>query len=142
MIDFTVKKILVPLDGSQNSFRGLEKAIYFAVKCKATITGLCVAYVSPKFGFETVENIDSATRKTIDEFMGKSKNIAAENGVDFQSKVIHGKPEKDILEYANKWNFDLIVMGSRGAGSTPESFLGSIANHVLQNTRIPIIIIK
>ena len=142
MINYEVKKILVPLDGSQNSFRGLEKAIYFAKKCNSSITGLCVAYVPPKFGFETIENIDSVTRKKIDDFMIKSKKLAEENGINFHNEIIHGKPENDILVYANKWNFDLIVMGSRGAGSKDESFIGSVANHILHKTQIPIIIVK
>ena len=37
-----IKKILVPLDGSKNSLKGLNEAIYLARQCGATITGLCV----------------------------------------------------------------------------------------------------
>jgi nucleotide-binding universal stress UspA family protein len=35
-----IKKILVPLDGSKNSMRGLDEGIYLARQCQATITGL------------------------------------------------------------------------------------------------------
>ena len=38
-----IKKILVPLDGSSNSFRGLDVAIHMARESHATITGLYVA---------------------------------------------------------------------------------------------------
>ncbi|HSA76460.1 MAG TPA: universal stress protein, partial [Nitrosarchaeum sp.] len=37
-----IKKILVPIDGSKNSMRGLDEAIYLARQCHATITGLYV----------------------------------------------------------------------------------------------------
>ena len=117
MQDYHIKKILVPIDGSQNSFRGLDKAIYIARQCKATITGLCVAYVPPKLVFDNVEEISSTTRKKIDGFMDKAKTSAAKKGIMFESEVILGSAEKSILEYANRWNYDLIVIGSRGAGS-------------------------
>jgi nucleotide-binding universal stress UspA family protein len=42
MIRGKIKKILVPLDGSKNSLRGLDEAIYLARQCQATITGLYV----------------------------------------------------------------------------------------------------
>ena len=41
-----IKKILVPLDGSANSFRGLDVAIHMARECHATITGLYVTGIT------------------------------------------------------------------------------------------------
>ncbi len=40
------KKILVPLDGSSNSFRGLDVAIHMARESHASITGLYVAGIT------------------------------------------------------------------------------------------------
>lgn len=142
MNEFQVKKILVPLDGSQTSFHGLEKGIYFARQCKAEITGLCIAFVPPNLVFETVEKMDSATRKKIDELLEKSKTICAKDGINFRGEIDHGDPSSKILEFANKWNFDLIVMGSVGAGSKESSFLGSVANSVLEKSKIPVLIVK
>ena len=47
MIKNTIKKILVPLDGSKNSFRGLDEAIIIARNCQAIITGAYVTPLSP-----------------------------------------------------------------------------------------------
>ena len=142
MQDYDIKKILVPLDGSQNSFRGLDRAIYVARQCRATITGLCVAYAPPKLVFDSIEGINPATRKKIDAFMEDAKTTAAKNGIDFEGKIILGSAERDILDYASKWNFDLIVIGSRGAGSSDEFYLGSIANHILHRSSIPVLVVK
>ncbi|NIU01236.1 MAG: universal stress protein, partial [Nitrosopumilaceae archaeon] len=106
-----VKKILVPFDGSPNSERGLEKAIYFARQCNATITGLYVAYVPPGLVFEAVENIDSASMKKIDKLLEDAKVLSAQNGIYFEHQVVHGKAGAKILEFANDWQYDLIVMG-------------------------------
>ena len=43
MIRNRIKKILVPLDGSKNSIRGLDNAISIARACQATITGIYMA---------------------------------------------------------------------------------------------------
>ena len=37
-----IRKILVPLDGSRNSYRGLDEAVSLAIQCKASIVGIYV----------------------------------------------------------------------------------------------------
>ena len=135
-------KILVPLDGSQISFEGLEKAFYLAKQCGAIVTGLCVTFLPPKLAFESVNSLDSSTRKNLDQILEKAKAHAEKNEIDFHGEILLGSPGQKILSYADKWKFDLIVMGSRGAGSKDESFIGSVANEVLHNSIIPILIIK
>jgi len=142
MQHYEVKKILVPLDGSQNSFRGLEKAIYFARQCGATLTGLYVSQKPSRYGFDNIEDLDSSKRKQIDAFLEKAKNTAAKNDVDLNSEIIHGSTKKDILDFANRWNYHLIVIGSKGAGSSDESYLGSVANHILHTSKIPVLVVK
>ena len=142
MQPYDVKKILVPLDGSQNSFRGLDKAIYFARQCGATLTGLYVSQKPSRYGFDTIEDLDSSKRKQIDMLLEKAKNTAAKNGVDLSGEIIHGSVKKDILDFANRWNYELIVIGSKGAGSSDESYLGSVANHILHTSKIPVLVVK
>ena len=137
-----VKKILVPLDGSQNSFRGLDKAIYFARQCGATLTGLYVSQKPSRYGFDNIEDLDSSKRKQIDAFLEKAKDTAGKNGVDLDMEIIHGSTKKDILDFANRWNYHLIVIGSKGAGSSDESYLGSVANHILHTSKIPVLVVK
>ena len=45
MVSAKIKKILVPLDGSKNSIRGLDRAISLARACHGTITGLHIKSV-------------------------------------------------------------------------------------------------
>jgi len=50
--------------------------------------------------------------------------------------------KKDILDYTNRWYYDLMVIGSRGAGSSDDSYLGSVANHIIQKSSIPVLVVK
>lgn len=142
MSGFNISKILVPLDGSQIAFDGLDKASYLAKLSGAKITGLYVTFLPPKLSFESINSLDSATRKNIDQIFLKAKSITQKSEVDFQGEIIFGSPGMKILDFAYRWNFDLIVIGSRGAGSKDELVIGSVANEVLHNSKIPVLVIK
>ena len=74
--------------------------------------------------------------------MKKSKLIAAKKGILFFGRVSYGDDEKRIVEIAEKQNFDLIVIGSRGMGAAKEIFLGSTSNYVLHKSKKPVLIVK
>lgn len=72
------------------------------------------------------------------QFLGKAKKITAQNDILFYDQILYGNPRKQIILFSKKNKFDLIVMGSRGAGSVKELFLGSTSNYVLHKSQIPI----
>ena len=53
-----------------------------------------------------------------------------------------GNIGKKILNFIKRYNFDMIVMGSRGMGSAKGVFLGSTSNHVLHKSKIPVLVVK
>jgi nucleotide-binding universal stress UspA family protein len=127
MIKNKIKKILVPIDGSKNSFRGLDEAIIIARNCHAVISGLYVTPLSPPVSAEQKEYIKNYLLKNANKFMRKAKEHSAQNG---------------IVKFAHDKNFDLIVIGSRGMGSIKETFLGSTSNYVVHKSKIPVLIVK
>ena len=136
-----IKKILVPMDGSKNSMRGLDEAIYLARQCHAIITGLYVIPISNS----TDSQISSLEKYLLDnasKFMSKAKTRAAQNGILFDDAIIHGDEGPKIISYANNKSYDIIVIGSRGMGSMKEIFLGSTSNYVLHKSKIPVLIVK
>ncbi len=69
MIKKKISKILVPLDGSKNSIRGLEMAITLARNCKATITGIYSIYAPPHSEFRGVGSVEKALNVQVKKFM-------------------------------------------------------------------------
>lgn len=139
-----IKKILVPLDGSENSLKGLDKAIYLARQCSATITGL---YVIPFYVVKSGPRIFGPYREKMLEQVRKSltkaKIHSAKNGIVFDEKIIEGDViAADIANFAKNKKFDLIVIASRGFGPVKEIFLGSVAYGVLYKSKIPILLVK
>jgi len=138
---YQVKKILVPIDGSKNSFRGLDTAIFLARQCGATITGLFVVPIYPK-SFMPVTYAKEYITKTVKDFMEDAKKRSAQNGIVFVGKTMIGKESSQIIDFAAKNKFDIIVIGARGLGSVKEAFLGSVSHAIVQKSKIPVLIVK
>jgi len=137
-----IKNILVPIDGSKNSFKALTKAIYLAKKCDASITALYVlrvAYDNPDLVY--VPQTQNELKK-VEKFLNTAKNQVTKNAVSFKKKILFGHEAKRIIDFAQKQRFDLIVMGARGRGVMKQMFLGSVSNTVVHNSKVPVLIIK
>ena len=137
-----IKKILVPLDGSSNSFRGLDTAIHMARECQATITGLYVVGIVKPRTSDPITPLEKILLEHAQKIMKKAKLNAAKKGILFFDRVTYGDDGKRIVEVAEKQNFDLIVIGSRGMGSAKELFLGSTSNYVLHKSKKPVLVVK
>ncbi|MDH3395804.1 MAG: universal stress protein [Nitrosopumilus sp.] len=137
-----IKKILVPLDGSSNSFRGLDVAIHMARESHATITGLYVAAITKPRTNDKITPLEKILLGHAQKIMKKSKLKAAQKGILFFDRVSYGDDGKRIVEVAEKQHFDLIVIGSRGMGSAKEFFLGSTSNYVLHKSKKPVLVVK
>lgn len=142
MANLNIKKILVPLDGSKNSFRGLDEAIYLARQCYAIITGLYVITMSSPSKRTPVSPIDKYFLKQASKFLQQAKTRAAQNGIMFKHEILYGDKGSKIVNFAKNNHFDIIVIGARGRSVIKEIFLGSTSNYVLHKSQIPIMIVK
>ncbi len=143
MIQKKISKILVPLDGSENSIRGLETAITLARHCGAIITGVYSIHVPPHSEFRGVGSVEKALNKEVKKIMEDAKILAAKHGIVFKEKLMRGEIGYNIIKMAHgKENFDMIVMGSRGRSSAKEIFFGSTSNYVIHTSKIPVVIVK
>ncbi len=139
-----IKKILVPLDGSKNSIRGLDTAISLARACHGTITALYIKtvpgiYAIHPLGFMSLKQVTEAKK-----FLESAKTRAAKKGIVLSHKIIRGEPGFDIVRFAhNKKNkIDMIVIGARGRGLAKEIFLGSVSNYVVHKSKRPVLVVK
>jgi nucleotide-binding universal stress UspA family protein len=137
-----IKKILVPMDGSKNSFRGLDGGIYLARQCQAIITGLYVVPLSKPQTNSQISYVEKYLLTKAGSLLSKAKKRSAQNGILFEDKIEYGDEGSTITNFANKNSFDIIVIGSRGQSGIKEAFLGSTSNYVLHKSKIPVLIVK
>ena len=138
------KKILVPLDGSKNSLRGLDMAIHLARQSQGTITALSVKTVPGVYALHPLGFLDFNSMKEVKKILADAKLRAAKKGIQLTGKAISGDPGYDIARFANssKNKIDLVVVGARGRGSAKEIFLGSVSNYVLHKSKKPVLVVK
>ncbi|MBT8251635.1 MAG: universal stress protein [Nitrosopumilus sp.] len=135
-------KILVPLDGSPNSMRGLDRAIEIAKGGNAEITGFYVFHLPLAAGIKyTAKMKDEAQKKAV-KAIGPAMNKTQKAGATFKYKTGGGHTGSEIVKAAEKGKFDMIVIGARGVGGAKETFLGSTSNYVMHKTKIPVLIVK
>jgi nucleotide-binding universal stress UspA family protein len=137
-----IKRILVPFDGSKNSIRGLDNAIYLARQCQATITGIYILPRVPVRTYRAIQYPEKEMLKDADSNMEYAKKHCAQNGIVFERKISFGDPGYMIVKYARDRKFDIIVIGARGRGSIKEVFFGSVSNYVVHKAGMPVLIVK
>ena len=140
----SVKKILVPLDNSKKSFRGLSNAVYFAKLSGAKVIALHSVYAPPKGDFDTSGRFNKDHKKQLDKMMDIAEVQCEKAGVDFAAKIVYGNPGYEIAKFANasRNKIDLVVIGSRGRSSAKEIFFGSTSQFVLHKVKTPVLVIK
>jgi nucleotide-binding universal stress UspA family protein len=139
-----IKKILVPLDGSKNSLKGLDMAIGLARKLDAIVIGICVIYAAPRSEFRGTGAVEKGSMEKVKKFLNQAKTKAAQNGIVFDEKILYGDVGYHIIKFSHskKNGIDLIIIGSRGRGAAKEMFFGSVSHHVLHASSIPVLVVK
>lgn len=144
------QRILVPIDGSATSLRGLDEALRLAKLTGARLRLIHVVdelkYVT---GFETfatysgdvVPLMAQAGRQILERGRMRAKlaGIEAES-VLFTS--LAGRVSELVVEQAKAWNADLIVLGTHGRHGVARAVLGSDAEQVLRMAPIPVLLVN
>ena len=80
--------------------------------------------------------------KKVEKFLAAAKNQVTKNSIKFKKEVIFGHEAKEIIDFAQKGKFDLIVIGARRRGMIKQMLLGSVSNTVMHSSKIPVLVIK
>lgn len=139
------KHILVAYDGSSHSKKALEIGIDLAKKYESKLDIVEVVDSSVFAGAglapvpaEVIESVYNKAKSDIEN----AKSIAKDKGINAEGVVLEGDPATAILEYASKNNVDLIVTGSRGLSTLKRIFLGSVSTRIVQEAKIPVLVVK
>lgn len=141
-------KILVPLDGSENSFRALAHAYDLAESCNAALELLYVLHLSKEISAYTHINSIAIPESVIEDAQENGQNIIKEGlsqipaAISATSSVEIGLPPDKIVEIARKNKADLIVIGSRGLGVLQGILVGSVSSYVVHHAQCPVMVVK
>jgi nucleotide-binding universal stress UspA family protein len=141
------EKIIVAFDGSKASRKALNKALSLVEDNPNAV--LDVLHVVPRPTIIVGEAMFTPSAVDQKEYYEYSEKLVKEvegilAGIPNSTNVVKadGQPAKTILDYAHNNGYDLIVVGSRGLGNIREFVLGSVSHNVVQNARIPVLVVK
>ncbi len=127
------KKILVPVDGSDQARKAIDFAANLAKQNDATIHLLHVYKlpIIPEGMGEYVISDRIELQALGDQIISVAQDeVRKKGGQHIEATVMEGDPAERIIAYAKDHDVDMIVMGSRGLGSFKGLLLGSVSNKV------------
>jgi nucleotide-binding universal stress UspA family protein len=62
--------------------------------------------------------------------------------LDITTEVVNGSPQRVLVEKAQKWEADLIVVGSHGYGFWSRALLGSVSNSVIHHAPCSVLVVR
>jgi nucleotide-binding universal stress UspA family protein len=139
------KKILVPVDGSEDSKKALKCALDVASKYGSRLTAL---YVVAKRVYAHIHELGVLAMLSNEleiegkEVLKEAEELAKLLGLSIETKLVHGFPAEEILRIAEKENYDLIVIGSKGLSGVKAFLLGSVSDKVTHHAKCSVLIVK
>jgi len=140
------KKILVPLDGSEIAARVLPMAAGLAkcVNAKVTLLHVCYSGVGAFAGEgspATIRAEEAQEQKFCETFLAKAGQDLRIQGVDAEWICNDGVPARQIIAFAQNNDYDLIVMGTHGAGEVAW-YMGGVADKVATHATVPVLLMR
>lgn len=145
------QRILVPIDGSETSDRGLEEALRLArldggsvrlihvVDTQKHVPGYitCAAYTS---------DVVPLVKKLGEQLLEHGRERAGRAGVEAETALLFDQAAARLCDVvaaqAKSWKADLIVIGSHGRRGVERVLLGSDAERILRVAPVPVLLVK
>lgn len=141
-----MKSILVATDGSETAKKALMEARRLAECMDSKVTIINVAsdlvahpyLMNREYGIKTNEDLRTMGKELLDEAL---KVFEGFPGV-VETVIRSGDAGRQIIAEAEKGDYDLLVMGSRGLGAFSRAMLGSVSNKVLNHVDQKVLIVR
>lgn len=137
-----LKRILVPIDGTEYSWRALDYAVALA---KMSGGMLIVMTVTKKELLHTVivNNGDCMLGQIGNEVLDAARCMLRNSGIEAEFRLEEGSSVAEkILRAEKSENCDAIIIGSRGFGMLEGLFKNSVSQLVVENADVPVTIVK
>jgi nucleotide-binding universal stress UspA family protein len=139
-----VSKVLIPVDGSSYSMKGVEHAVGLAQKLKTSMDKIILLRVINLAFYEKriAEGIDPEDEAK--KILGEAKGTFLKGGIPEElitDRIRVGNPSEEIISEAKEDDYNLIIIGRKGRTALKDLILGGVSSTVLQRCQNPTIAI-
>jgi nucleotide-binding universal stress UspA family protein len=141
------RSILVPLDGSSLAEQAVPLGARIAEEAGSTLR-LALVHQTPPLNPDAAglfASVESATRESEEGYLRAMEAKLGECGRRVSSAVMltgEGGPGPALVEYVRQMDIDLVVMATHGRGGIRRAWLGSVADHLIHNLEVPVLLVR
>ena len=134
--NISLDRILVPVDGSNQSKEALRRAAFITLLSVVEFGKVMSGVQQVSTGGYVPENLTAGA----EEMLKKMAKLVPED-IHVETEALLGDPAEVVVEEAEEEHYDLVVMGSRGLGKIKGIFMGSVSQQVVQECKCPVLVI-
>ncbi|WP_296804731.1 universal stress protein [uncultured Methanobrevibacter sp.] len=137
--------IMVPVDGSEYSFKAVDMAVDIAQKFSSKIAAV---HVLEEFSFNSYDSEEDSG----DALLAKVTKKANDAGVEVIEHLITADPLRDMNFIVNQTRADLVVIHAHGANNNrfvsfeenevSDTQIGSVSERLLRTSNVPVLLVK
>jgi nucleotide-binding universal stress UspA family protein len=141
-------KILVATDGSKYALHAVRHAIKLVKSSSAKANSVTLISVHDDVGlrhakaFVGADAVADYLRELSDKELKPAMKVLSTAGIKHDMVIKTGNVSQEIVDFAQKGKFDMIVLGSKGRGGLMDLLIGSVAQRVLTTAQIPVVLVK
>ena len=152
-MSLSIRKILVTIDGSENSKKATDYAISLAKKYNAQLIVLYVLYSELGFAYsnllgvttpKAIKDILETQKKDVQNWFDEIRSKLKKTSISVTDKIIISVSSivGEIIGFADKEKVDLIILGTRGRTGFKKLLLGSVAEGVVTHSSCPVMVVR
>jgi len=147
-MEFHTKIILHPTDFSDNSSKALHIAAELLEITKTRLVVIHVGELPDVSDNPTAEEIDKRNKEKENELTEKMvqylrNNFGSNQPIPVPEKIIrlHSSPYKDLIDYINKIEPYMVVVGQKGHSTIKHLAMGNTTQHLLEKSICPVVVV-
>jgi nucleotide-binding universal stress UspA family protein len=153
-LDGELRKMIVGVDGSEWAARALDwvRQLPLPPDCQVRLVMVLpfledlirTRMFTPPYpaGILEANNYAEQQRKEAQEQLDQLTAGLRATGKQADSEIRHGEPAPDLLDAAQEWSADLIVVGSQGLSAIERFMMGSVSENVVRHARCSVLVVK
>jgi len=148
-MDTMIKKIMTAIDGSDTSKKAVMIGLDIARRANGSITAVYVMEtlrLAHLPGYATLPGLKEKILQLMQEEGQQAMQFVEDQAsimkVPYQKILAQGSPSEELLKISQEQGIDLLIMGSMGRTGMEKILLGSVAEKVVLQSSIPVLLVK
>lgn len=145
-------RVLVATDGTECGLAAARAVTGLKLGAMDEIAVVSVVDMSPPFDFDggtpsvSADELEAAFLTQAERSIESARSIIDSNfapgEVTVRNEILFGSPAKRIVEAAEEWQIDLIIVGSHGYGKLQRLLLGSVSDAIVHHSHCSVMVVR